>query len=209
MANTALGHVWLVVGVMGDFTGGKTTATSTQTFTYPSEPLLNPAILTTETYRNSVSQGTSGSARLKVGVVVPVAGLWGSVMPYATIGWIRSRIDGNFSYASSSYAIPSCAFNPTCSVMAVSGVSWSQSRNGVVTGIGVEIPIGFGPGVVLVADWTYANFGSFDVPLQFAAARYGHAVRAERGYGVRGRDVAHVSNLSSNRFSLGAKFKLF
>ncbi len=206
IANTALGQIWLVAGIMGDFSGGKTTATSTQSFTYPSEPLINPLILTSETYRNSVSQGTSGSVRLKFGAVVPVAGLWGSVMPYVTIGWMRSHIDGNFSYASSSYA-PGCApFSPTCSVIAASGVSWSQSRNGVVTGVGVEIPIGFGPGVVLVADWTYANFGSFDVPLAFAVAT---PCVPSAGTACGAVDVAHVSNLSSNRFSLGAKFKLF
>ena len=200
------GQIWLVAGIMGDFSGGKTTATSTQSFTYPSEPLINPLILTSETYRNSVSQGTSGSVRLKFGAVVPVAGLWGSVMPYVTIGWMRSHIDGNFSYASSSYA-PGCApFSPTCSVIAASGVNWSQSRNGVVTGVGVEIPIGFGPGVVLVADWTYANFGSFDVPLAFAVAT---PCVPSAGTACGAVDVAHVSNLSSNRFSLGAKFKLF
>jgi hypothetical protein len=129
-------------------------------------------------------------------------------MPYFTIGWIRSRFDGNFSYVSSSYSSPSCAFNPSCSVMQVSAVNWSKSQNGVVTGAGVEIPIGFGPGVVLVADYTYANFGSFDVPLTFNVAAPAPCVPSP-GVACAAGDVAHLSNLSSHRFSFGAKLKLF
>jgi hypothetical protein len=214
---------WIVVGVIGDLSFGKTTSTSTQSSFYPSGPRPTsdfPAPVTSETYSNSVTLGTNGSVRLKVGYVVPLAngtvpGVWGSVMPYVTIGWIRSGVQGSFSYAASSYSpfTPACAFSPACSVVTASAVNWSDSRNGVVTGAGVEVPLpAFGPGVVLVADWTYANFGSFDVALPIAITNsFGTActpgVPAGTTCGIA--DRGHVSNLSFNSFRGGIKIRLF
>jgi hypothetical protein len=101
----------LVVGIMGDIGGGRATSTSSQSFTYADANCFG--CLTTANYNNSVSQSTSGSVRLKAGIVTPVAGWYGSIMPYLTVGWVRTRFDGTFNYTSSNYAIPTCAFNPT------------------------------------------------------------------------------------------------
>ena len=122
--------------------------------------------MTSEAYTNSVSQSTTGSIRFKAGVVTPLAGWYGSIMPYVTVGWVRSRFEGTFTYNASNFSSfsPSCSFNPSCSTIAGASASWSHQANGVIYGFGVDIPISaVGPGVVLVLDYSRADFQSFDV----------------------------------------------
>src|SRR6516165_1796767 len=94
---------------------------------------------------------------------MPVAGWYTSIMPYLTVGWVRTRFAGTFSYASSNFA-PGCAPFAFCSTNAASGFSWSQSANGVVYGIGVDVPLpAFGPGFVLVLDYSRSDYQSISV----------------------------------------------
>jgi len=196
---------WIVVGVVGDVTAGQTSASSSQSNFYMTNPLI-PTQVTTEQIQNSVSQSTSGSARLKVGFVVPLQ--YTSFMPYFTVGWVHSTLQGSFSYNASNYNSLSCtAFNPLCATNAASAVNWSRSSNGVVFGFGAEMPIpAFGPGVVLVADYTRAQFGSFDVNFPVAIATSCVQSSVQNCAGV---DTAHFSNVVSNRFTVGARLKLF
>jgi len=190
---------WVVVGILGDLSFGKTTASSSQTFLYASDPsILNQ--VTTETYTNSVSQSTSGSIRFKAGLVTPLAGWYGSIMPYVTVGWVRTKFEGSFSYN----AVNFNAFPCTCSLLAFAGtsVSWSHQANGVIYGFGVDVPIpGAGPGVVLVFDYSRADFGSFDVVVPVTAAP------CIAGRVCATTDTLHVSSPSSNRFTAGVRIK--
>ena len=200
VARTVFGD--LVVGVIGDFGGGKATSTSSQSFTYADSNCFG--CLTTANYTNSVSQGTSGSVRLKAGIVTPVAGWYGSIMPYLTVGWVRTRFDGTFNFASSNYA-PGCSPFTFCSQIAGSTFAWSQSANGVIYGIGVDIPIpAFGPGVVIALDYSRADFQSFSVvaPVAFTTACHpGPTVSCAV------TDTLNVNHPSSNKFTVGARFK--
>ncbi len=198
---------WIVVGIMGDLAGGKTTASSTQSFFYPSDSSI-PGQVTAETYTSSVSQGTTGSVRFKAGVVTPVGGWYGSVMPYITVGWVRTKFDGSFSYTASNFSSfsPQCAFNPSCSTIAGTAVSWSHQANGVIYGFGVDIPIpAFGPGVMLVLDYSRADFQSFDVTVPVAI---GTSCIPGPTKVCGTTDTLHVSNPSSNRFTAGLRVKL-
>jgi hypothetical protein len=197
---------WIMVGIMGDLSGGKTTSTTSQSFTYADSTICCNQI-TTANYTNTVSQGTSGSVRFKAGLVMPVAGWYTSIMPYVTVGWIRTRFDGTFNFASSNFNSfqPSCSFNPSCSSIASSSFSWSQSANGVVYGVGVDIPLpAFGPGFVLVLDYSRADFQSFDItaPVALATACIPGPSRS-----CAVTDTLHVSHQSSNKFTGGIRFK--
>ena len=69
-----------------------------------------------------------------------------------------------------------------------------------------------GPGVVLVADYTRAQFGSFDVNFPVAIATVspgGSACIQSSLLNCAGVDTAHFSNVVSNRFTFGARVKLF
>jgi hypothetical protein len=201
---------WIVVGIMGDFAGGKTTASSSQSFFYPSDPSI-PGQVTTETYTSSVSQSTSGSIRFKAGIVTSLPGWYGSIMPYATIGWIRSKFEGTFSYNASNYSsfAPPCAFDPSCSSIAASAVNWSHQANGVIFGFGFDIPIpAVGPGVVLVIDYSRANFQSFDVNAPVAiGVKNGFACIQGQTQVCATNDTLHVSSPSSNRVTVGLRVK--
>jgi hypothetical protein len=205
---------WIVVGVVGDVSFGKTTSTSTQNNSYAPN-LLIPSQVTQEQITNSFSQSTSGSARLKVGFVIPLQ--YTSIMPYFTAGYIHSTLQGTFSYSASNYNTMNCyAFNPMCATNAFSATSWSRSSNGFVWGVGAEMPLsafvsGIGPGVVLVADYTRAQFGSFDVnlPVAIASVPGGFACVQSSGLNCAAVDTAHLSNVVSNRFTFGARVKLF
>ena len=206
---------WIVVGIMGDLAGGKTTASSTQSFYYPSGQSFSsegsffpiPQV-TSETYTNSVSQSTTGSIRFKAGVVTPLAGWYGSIMPYVTVGWVRSRFEGTFTYNASNFSSfsPSCSFNPSCSTIAGASASWSHQANGVIYGFGVDIPIpAVGPGVVLVLDYSRADFQSFDVTVPVSVAT---PCIASSSRVCATTDTLHVDHASSNRFTAGLRVKL-
>jgi hypothetical protein len=200
---------WIVVGVLGDLSFGQTSATATQSNFYPSDPLI-PGQVTAETIQSTVTQKTSGSVRFKAGVVVPLGNT--SILPYTTVGWTRSQIQGTFTYGASNFNTAGCtAFNPACSTIAGSAVSFSQNRNGVVFGFGAEMPIpAFGPGVVLVFDYTRAQFGSFDVNLPASIASIGgSACVPSSSLACATNDIGHFSNVSTNTFSVGARFKIF
>jgi len=193
---------WIVVGILGDLAGGKTTASSSQSFLYPSDPSI-PGQVTAETYTNSVSQSTTGSVRFKAGVVTPFPWLYTSVMPYVTVGWVRSRFEGSFTYNAIN-------FNPTVlggsPIIAGSSVSWSHQANGVIYGFGVDVPIpAVGPGVVLVLDYSRADFQSFDVTVPVAI---GTSCIPGPTKVCGTTDTLHVSNPSSNRFTAGLRVKL-
>jgi hypothetical protein len=186
---------------MGDFGGGKATSTSSQSFTYADSNCFG--CLTTANYTNSVSQGTSGSVRFKAGIVTPVAGWYGSIMPYLTVGWVRTRFDGTFNFASSA----GCSPFTSCSQFAGSSFAWSQSANGVIYGIGVDIPIpAFGPGVVIALDYSRADFQSFSVvaPVAFTTACPPHGTGT---VSCAVTDTLNVNHPSSNKFTVGARFK--
>jgi hypothetical protein len=205
---------FIVVGVVGDITGGKTTSTYTQNNLYAPNPLI-PSQVTQEQITNSFSQSTSGSARLKVGFVIPLQ--YASIMPYFTAGYVHSTLQGTFSYTASNYNTMNCyAFNPMCATNAGSASSWSRSSNGFVWGFGAEMPLsafvsGIGPGVVLVADYTRAQFGSFDVnfPVAISTVPGGSPCLQSSLQNCAGVDTAHFSNVVSNRFTFGARVKLF
>jgi hypothetical protein len=209
---------WIVVGVVGDATFGKTTSTYTQNNSYVSQPIMNPSVVTQEQITNSFSQSTSGSARLKVGFVVPLQ--YASIMPYFTAGYIHSTLQGTFSYSGTNYNSmqPQCAFNPSCALQSAFGsTSWSRSSTGFVWGFGAEMPLsafvsGIGPGVVLVADYTRAQFGSFDVnfPVAITAVSPGGSACVQSSLlNCATVDTGHFSNVVSNRFTFGARVKLF
>jgi hypothetical protein len=208
---------WIVVGVVGDVSFGKTTSTYTQNNLYTPDPIHFPSEVTQEQITNSFSQSTSGSARLKVGFVIPLR--YTSIMPYFTAGYIHSTLQGTFSYSASNYNSASfgCfAFNPQCSTNAFSSTSWSRSSNGFVWGFGAEMPLsafvsGFGPGVVLVADYTRAQFGSFDVnsPVAIGSVPGGFPCTQSSFQNCAAVDTGHFSNVVSNRFTFGARIKLF
>ena len=210
---------WIVVGIMGDLSAGKTTASSTQSFSYLSDlspiaippsdsvPSPIPNQVTSETYTSRVSQSTTGSIRFKAGLVTPLAGWYGSIMPYVTVGWVRTKFEGSFSYSAVN-------FNPSpsqpCSdctaaqppSFAGTSVSWSHQTNGVIYGFGVDIPIpAVGPGVVLVLDYSRADFQSFDVTVPVTAAPCGP------GKVCAAADTLHVSHPSSNRFTAGIRVR--
>ena len=172
-----------------------------------------PTIVTREQITNSFAQSTSGSSRLKVGFVVPLQ--YASIMPYFTAGYIHSTLQGTFNYSASNYDTLHCfAFNPICATNAFSSTSWSRSSNGFVWGVGAEMPLsafvsGIGPGVVLVADYTRAQFGSFDVNFPVAIASFGGAPCSARFENCAAVDTGHFSNVVSNRFTFGARIKLF
>jgi hypothetical protein len=200
---------WIVVGVLGDLSFGQTSATATQNNFYPSDPLIMNQV-TAEQIQSTVTQKTSGSIRFKAGVVVPLGNT--SILPYTTVGWTRSQIQGTFTYSASNYNTIGCtAFNPMCSTIAGSAVSFTQNRNGVVFGFGAEMPIpAFGPGVVLVFDYTRAQFGSFDVNLPASIASIGGSACVPSSQTVCAvNDIGHFSNVSTNTFTVGARFKLF
>jgi hypothetical protein len=205
---------FIVVGVVGDASFGKTTSTYTQNNLYAPNPLI-PSQVTQEQITNSFSQSTSGSARLKVGFVIPLQ--YASIMPYFTAGYVHSTLQGTFSYTASNYSTMSCyAFNPMCATNAGSATSWSRSSNGFVWGFGAEMPLsafvsGIGPGVVLVADYTRAQFGSFDVnfPVAISTVPGGSPCLQSSLQNCAGVDTAHFSNVVSNRFTFGARVKLF
>jgi hypothetical protein len=201
---------WIVVGVLGDLSFGQTSATATQSNFYPSDPLI-PGQVTAETIQSTITQRTSGSARFKAGVVVPMG--YTSILPYATVGWTRSQIQGTFTYGASNYNTIGCtAFNPACSTIAGSAVSFTQNRNGVIFGFGAEVPIpAFGPGVVLVFDYSRSEFGSFDVNLPVAiGSRPGPvACIPNSSLACAANDIGHFSIVSTNTFSVGARFKIF
>ena len=203
---------WIVVGVVGDASFGKTTTTQTQNNLYHPD-LSDTLTVTQEQITNSFSQSTSQSARLKVGFVVPLQ--YTSIMPYFTVGYVHSTLQGTFNYSASNYSTFSCfAFNPTCATNAFGSTSWSRSSNGFVWGVGAEMPLsafvsGIGPGVVLVADYTRAQFGSFDVNFPVAIASFGGAPCSARFENCAAVDTGHFSNVVSNRFTFGARIKLF
>jgi opacity protein-like surface antigen len=190
---------WIVVGIMGDLSGGKTTASSTQSFFYPSDPSILHQV-TSETYTSSVSQSTSGSIRFKAGLVTPLAGWYSSIMPYITVGWVRSKIEGTFTYNATNFNTFLC-----CSqTFAGTSASWSHQTNGVVYGFGVDIPIpAVGPGVVLALDYSRADFQSFDVTVPVTAA----PCFPGPGRVCATTDTLHISNPSSNRFTAGIRVK--
>jgi hypothetical protein len=194
---------WVVVGILGDLSFGKTTASASQSFLYASDPSITNQ-LTAETYTSSVSQSTSGSLRFKAGLVTPLPGWYGSIMPYITVGWIRSKFDGAFTYNALNYN----AFPCTCSpppTFAGTSVSWSHQTNGIIYGFGVDIPIpAVGPGIVLVFDYSRADFQSFDVTVPVTAA----PCIVGTGKVCATTDTLHVSNPSSNRFTAGLRIKL-
>jgi hypothetical protein len=198
---------WIVVGVLGDLSFGQTSTTQTQSNFYPSDPLI-PGQVTAETIQSTVTQKTSGSIRFKAGVVVPFG--YTSIMPYTTVGWTRSQIQGTFTYNASNFG-PGCTAFTMCSTIAGSAVSFSQNRNGVVFGFGAEMPIpAFGPGVVLVFDYTRAQFGSFDVNLPASIASIGgSACVPNSSLACATNDIGHFSNVSTNTFTVGARFKIF
>jgi hypothetical protein len=70
---------------------------------------------------------------------------------------------------------------------------------------------GIGPGVVLVADYTRAQFGSFDVsfPVAISTVPGGSPCLQSSLQNCAGVDTAHFSNVVSNRFTFGARVKLF
>jgi hypothetical protein len=166
--------------------------------------------VTREQITNSFSQSTSQSARLKVGFVIPLRDT--SIMPYFTAGYVHSTLQGTFNYSASNYDTLHCfAFNPICATNAFSATSWSRSSSGFVWGVGAEMPLsgfvsGIGPGVVLVADYTRAQFGSFDVNFPVAIASPCMQSSVQNCAAV---DTGHFSNVVSNRFTFGARIKLF
>ena len=194
---------WIVVGVLGDLSFGNNSVTQTQN-NYYSDP-TSFGFVTTETIQNTVTERTSGSARLKAGFVVPLG--YTSLMPYTTVGWTRAQIQGTFTYAASNYntfAVGCPAFS-SCSTNAASAVNYTANRNGVVWGFGVEMPIpAFGPGVVLVLDYSRSQFGSFDVSLPVAVTSPCFTTRS-----CSTVDIGHFSDVSFNTFSVGARFKFF
>jgi hypothetical protein len=195
---------WIMVGVMGDIAGGKTTASSTQSFFYPSD-FSEPTFRTSETYTNSVSQSTNGSIRFKAGLVTPVAGWYTSIMPYVTVGWIRQKFEGTFNY--NAFNFDSFMFPHNFS-FADGAVSWSHQANGVIFGFGVDIPIpAFGPGVVLVFDYAHASFQSFDIPAPIAVHFLGGPCTPAFGTVCATTDNLHVSNPRSDRFTFGVRVK--
>jgi hypothetical protein len=193
---------------------GKTTASITQPSQYVSNPLA-PGQLNAEQITNSVSQSTSESVRFKLGYVVPL--YYTSIMPYFTAGYVHSTLQGTYNYSASNFDPMTCAaFNPACATNAFSATSWSRSSSGFVWGFGAEMPLsaflsGVGPGVILVADYTRYQFGSFDVNLPLAIANVpgGGACVQSAALNCALVDVAHVSNVVSNRFTFGARVKLF
>jgi hypothetical protein len=191
---------WIVVGILGDLAGGKTTSSSSQGFLYPSDPTI-PGQVTAENYTSSVSQSTTGSIRFKAGVVTPFPWLNTSVMPYVTVGWVRSRFEGSFSYNAINFN-SLAAGAPT---IAGTSVSWSHQADGVIYGVGVDIPIpAIWPGVVLVFDYSRADFQSFDVtvPVGTATSCVAGPTRV-----CTTTDTLHLSNPSSNRFTAGLRVK--
>jgi hypothetical protein len=214
---TAIPGTGIVVGGLFGVSVGKTTATTTQNYEYVPN-LLVPNLVNAEQITNSVSQSTSETVRFKGGYVVPIQffGKYTSIMPYFTAGYIHSTLQGTYNYSGSNFNPMTCvAFNPMCATNAYSATSWTRSSNGFIWGFGAEMPLSafgsFGPGVVLVVDYTRAQFGSFDVNLPFAIASVpgGGACVAAPGVNCAAVDVAHLSNVVSNRLMFGARFKLF
>jgi hypothetical protein len=197
---------WVVFGVLADVSFGSVSASGSQTNKYASDPLI-AGQLTQETYTNSVRQGTSGSARFKIGVVPT----WNSgILFYGTAGAIISRLDGNFTYTASNFnPSSSCVAFAACATNVASVVNWSQTRPGFVGGGGVEFKTPwFGPAFIVTLDYSYATFGSFNEQLPIAVATQppagGPCVQAPtRNCTVL--DTAHINNLSSQKFTLGAK----
>ena len=193
---------WIVVGITGDLAGGKTTASSTQSFSYTTS---SSALVTSETYTNSVSQSTNGSIRFKAGLVTPLPGWYTTILPYLTVGWIRQKFEGTFNY--SAFNFDSFMFPHNFS-FADGAVSWSHQANGVIFGFGVDIPIpAFGPGVVLVFDYAHASFQSFDIPAPIAVHFLGGTCTPAFGTVCATTDNLHVSNPRSDRFTFGVRVK--
>jgi opacity protein-like surface antigen len=163
--------------------------------------------VTTETIQSTVTERTSGSLRGKAGFVVPLG--YTSIMPYTTVGWTRAQIQGSFTYAASNYNTVGCSAFASCSTIAASTVNYTANRNGVVWGFGVEMPIpAFGPGVVLVLDYSRSQFGSFDVSLPAVVT----SVAGSSCSGTRScstLDIGHFSDVHFDTFTVGARFKLF
>ena len=68
----------------------------------------------------------------------------------------------------------------------------------------MEMPIpAFGPGVVLVLDYSRSQFGSFDVSLPVSVTSAGCV------FACRTVDIGHFSDVSFSLFSVGARFKFF
>src|SRR5271166_445966 len=198
---------WLDVGVLGDLSFGQTSPTATQNNSYPDATV--PGFVVNETIQNTVTQKTSGSVRFKIGAVVPLQ--YTSIMPYATVGWTRSSLSETFTYNASTGTTPPCVGFPAWGTFAASAVSISQQRNGTVFGFGAEMPLpAFGPGVVLVLDYSRAQFGSFDVNLPVAITNdFGSPCVASSQKVCAVNDIGHFSNVSTNTFTVGARFKLF
>ena len=199
---------WIVVGVLGDLSFGNNSVTQTQNNFYPDPTSFFSA--TTETIQNTVTERTSGSVRFKAGFVVPLG--YTSIMPYTTVGWTRAQIQGSFTYAASNYS-PSdgCSAFASCSAIAASTVNYTANRNGVVWGFGVEMPLpAFGPGVVLVLDYSRSQFGSFDVSLPAVVTSVaGSSCFSTVGRSCSTVDIGHFSDVSFSTFSVGARFKFF
>jgi opacity protein-like surface antigen len=199
---------WIVVGVLGDLSFGNNSVTQTQNNFY-SDP-TSFGFVTTETLQNTVTERTSGSVRFKAGFVVPLG--YTSIMPYTTVGWTRAQIQGSFTYAASNYS-PSdgCSAFASCSAIAASTVNYTANRNGVVWGFGVEMPLpAFGPGVVLVLDYSRSQFGSFDVSLPAVVTSVEGSSCSSSGISPCSIvDIGHFSNVSFSTFSVGARFKFF
>jgi opacity protein-like surface antigen len=201
---------WIVVGVLGDLSFGNNSVTQTQNHFYSD----TEGFVTTETIQNTVTQRTSGSARLKAGFVVPLG--YTSIMPYTTVGWTRAQIQGSFTYAASNYfpsssESPGCSAFASCSTIAASTVNYTANRNGVIWGFGVEMPLpALGPGVVLVLDYSRSQFGSFDVSLPAVVTSVAGSPCASSGVSPCSIvDIGHFSNVSFSTFSVGARFKFF
>jgi hypothetical protein len=196
---------WVVFGVLADVSFGSVSASGSQTNKYASDPFI-PGQFTTETYTNSVKQGTSGSARFKVGVVPA----WNpGVLFYGTAGVIISRLDGNFTYTASNFNTSGCvAFSAACALNVASVANWSQTRPGFVGGGGVEFKTPwFGPAFIVTLDYSYATFGSFNEQLPIAIATQAPGVACVQAptKNCTTIDTAHINNLSSQKFTLGAK----
>jgi hypothetical protein len=106
---------------------------------------------------------------------------------------------------------PCAAFNPVCATNVASTVNWSQTRPGFVGGGGVEFKVpAFGPSLVLVFDYSYATFGSFNQQLPIAIATQAPGVPCVQApsRNCTTIDSAHINNLSSQKFTVGAKIGL-
>jgi hypothetical protein len=201
--------VGLVVGVLADLSFGKTTASGSQSVVYSTSPPDFPGQVTTENYTSRVSQGTSGSARLKVGVVTPLPGMYTAILPYFTAGVVVAKFDGSFTYTASNFnsSLGCTAFNPSCSTIAASTVEWSRTRTGFVGGGGVEFKVpAFGPGVVIALDYSRYQFASFDQDLPVAIKSVpggGACIQSSTNCAIV--DKARISDPHSDRFTAHLK----